>query len=275
MRVNSKLIKGICIFLVLSFIPIQAIASYDFTIYFIYALERKEPIIDGIIEGSPWSYNFRGIRLYNQSDSTDYIDISIKALHNDTTKTVTIGLKIPTTNSDDILRITFRKNYSALDSFVAFGEPWRFSKGNDQKVFHLLQDVKTDCHTNGVDLESVADTSVGGTNDFYGQAIHDGTHYVVEMGFTQNSGDTVGYDIDLETKNNTQFFLWYYDHDTQTTYSLIEVEDGSKDSCHLMLSGRRKTITITLNAISIIGSLIGTLLVTTYIIRRRRVTKLN
>jgi len=193
-------------------------------------------------------------KLYDLSNQDDYINVDFKSIYNDTDETVSIGLKIPTTESDDILIITFKVN--KLLTLVATDLPWRFNTGNDQKVFYLEDETIIDRKTNGEDLSGTSDGSVGGTTDFDCKAIYDGTHYNVEFSAPQYSYDLLGKDFNLKTFNSTEFFVWYFDDSTQTTYSQILEANVSRDYCYLKTS----VVTLTINSLLLIGSFVSTLL---------------
>lgn len=269
MKLNSHKIKFILIFIIISFMPL--IAVHGSTLYITYISAGANPIVDGNLSDLPWSeFSYRGVRLYNFTNEEDYIDIEFMGLYNDTTKTVSFAIRIPTTYSNDIFKMTFDTNNSFFYLRLFESSPWIFIEGNDQKEFNLVDDIKTDCVTTGQLLETEPDTSVGGTNDFYGKAIHDGTHFNIEMTIPQNSGDVEGCDVELETNNNTGILLWYYDDSTQTTYGPIYSASNTRDRHRLVISGRNP-YTLPITPLFIIGSLITTLLIVTFVYRRRKI----
>ncbi|MHA1555323.1 MAG: hypothetical protein ACTSPM_00150, partial [Candidatus Heimdallarchaeota archaeon] len=131
MRINAKKIRILLAILIISFLPIQSTQGVSYIFY--NSSERESPIVDGNIDDSPWNVNDKNLKLYDLSNQDNYINVDFKSIYNDTDETVSIGLKIPTTESDDILIITFKVN--KLLTLVATDLPWRFNTGNDQKVF--------------------------------------------------------------------------------------------------------------------------------------------
>jgi len=244
--------RFIIVLSIICFLPAQMAKGVSYIPY--YSKESDTPVIDGNIDDSPWTSTPKNLRLYNMSNQLDYIDVIFKSIYNDTDETISIGLKIPTTASDDILYITFKNGQTTY--LMEVGLPWRFTTGNDQKVINLQSNAFIDRSTNGVDLYGADDISNSGTLDFSCYSVHDGTYYNVEFSAPQNSGDTNGHDFDLKSDNSTEFFVMFYDDTSQTYYSQILESDESRDYCYINLT----RTTYTLNTLLIIGSFISSIL---------------
>jgi len=226
LRLISRFFLGLLVLLIfnLSF-PSSALTNNENagTIQSVYSVA---PTIDGVLDDSVWSaaskQTFILYDILNQSNTVE-IDISSLFSNNDT---LYLGLEVEEEwASAGRIFIIFQSNKS--DNILVGVDPeiiW--GQGHDAKYIRYNDIIYDGFMTN----DFVIDEDNGGTTDFQGQASGSGYSYSYELEIPFNSGDTLGFDLNITIDDELKFFLIYY---SGADYSQIRPDDAEWDHCTL------------------------------------------
>jgi hypothetical protein len=232
MKLNSKMLDFVIIFLFVSFIPVNIVQAVN--VGTVNSYPAAAPLIDGTLEADTWGLATAiDIMLYSTNDQNDNFTISMKSIYDQNGDFISFAFTIPDASvNDDIFGIIFKTNESA--ALVGKYPNWGFNTGNDLLVYYPYYDDFGDGVTAWHDLDGQFDYDIGGTNDtIEGADINSACCYTFELTTKIDSGDTIGGDISLAKKDSIEFFILYMEDTTGQLYSQIREADDQWDSCIL------------------------------------------
>ena len=264
MRVNTKTLKIILLFLIVSFIPIQITQSLVLGDT-LYSYPEDVPVIDGLLEVDIWQFSRKlDIKLYSFFDQENILYLSIMAVYNEANGSLTLGVTIPDDGiSTEFFGIAFKTNVT--HPLVYFDNFWRYSMNNDIKLFYPHLNSSDDGVTYDIGIGGFFDIPLGGFNNTFGRSTHTGSQYTFELTTPLDSGDTAGKDFSLAKKDKIDFFIFYTDD--SEFYSQIRIADGDYDYCTLVIG---KKGLLGPSTFFIVASLVASLAVIAYVSRKRK-----
>jgi len=264
MRVNTKTLKIILLFLIVGFIPIQITQSLVLGDT-LYSYPEDVPVIDGLLEEDIWQFSTKlDIKLYDINDQDNILFLSIMAVYNEANGSLTLGVIIPDDGiSTEFFGIAFKTNVT--HPLVYFDNFWRYSENNDIKLFYPHLNSSDDGVTYDLGIGEFFDIPLGGFNNTLGRSTHSGLQYTFELTTPLDSGDTAGKDFSLAKKDKIDFFIFY--NDGPDFYSQIRITDGDYDYCTLVIG---KKGLLGPSTFFIVASLVSTLAVVSIISRKKR-----
>ncbi|MHA1442814.1 MAG: hypothetical protein ACTSPK_13285 [Candidatus Heimdallarchaeota archaeon] len=266
MKLNSKTIKLLLLFIFVSFIPIQVTQS-ALNVDALYSYSEDAPVVDGVLEDTLWKITREiDVTLYLLNDQSTIMGISIMSIYDETTEIIYFGITIPDVSFDnDIFAIAFKTNTTA--DLVVYDSGWGYGGGHDAKIIYCNDNDTADGITYANQLDGTTDTGAGGTNDIDGVGTYDGSQYVYEISMPLDSGDTNGADFSLARLDTIEFFVFYLEDGCSADYTQIRETDGDYDYCTLNV-GRQGLLGP--STWFIVASLVSSLAVIAYVSRRRK-----
>jgi len=266
---NRKLLVGL-VFLILfycSFPFTKTQAAVNVGI--VHSIESVKPIIDGVIDPVEWQNAIPiDVTLYYWSDQSIQRDVTLLSMFDDNS-TLYLGAIIPElgqivqafyiifkinvsepliyykdfgayTSSDFDTKAfetsSFKtSDFTTDDSFQINDVPseqYYVGSGHDVKSFDIIFNTTSDQYTIADVPNVIEDTDVGGSNDGICKCTSNSTHTVIEIAMPFDSGDRIGYDLELDYGESIEFALILYDGDS---YSQGRSTDKDYDYCVLKI----------------------------------------
>jgi len=266
MKINSKMIKLLLVFIIISCIPIR-ITQSTVLVNTLYSYSENDPIYDGVLEDTLWKTTRAiDITLYNIDDQTQTMVISIMSIYNEVNGSLSFGVIIPDATYDrDTFGIVFKTN--ATEELAVYNIEWGFGVGHNLKAIYCADNATGDGLSAWYELDGLYDEDAGGTEDTYGAGTYDGSKYIYEMHTFLDTGDTNGADYSLARNDKIEFLVLYLEADSSATYIQIRETDGDYDYCILNI-GKQELLGP--STWFIVASLVASLAVIAYVSRKRK-----
>jgi hypothetical protein len=231
---KSNFVKLLSLVIIFSIVPLGIVRS-EVLAETIHSYPDIIPTIDGAFNEAAWKSELaKNITLYNITNQEDTIEISIMSVYDAINGSIVFALTIPDeTMGIDVLMIAFRTNITG--DFIQKNPNWGFNTNCDLKIYYASANTSGDGVTDWYIFDGNHDTSVTGTNDVIAKGTYIDNNYNIELFTELDSGDIDGSDFSLSEKDKIDFFIWYRDSSTSTTYSQVRVTDDDFDYCVLVV----------------------------------------
>ncbi|MHA1126780.1 MAG: hypothetical protein ACTSQX_14235 [Candidatus Heimdallarchaeota archaeon] len=250
----------------MNFLPIEIAESANL-VDTLYSYPENDPWYDGMLESGIWDPTRAiDITVYNLQDQADTMTITLLSIYSPVNRSLSFGITITdSTYDEDILVLAFKTNPS--EDITIFDDGWGHGIGQDLKVIFCDSNQTLDYLTLDPIFHGEEDTNHGGTDDIYGTGTWDGTKYVYELHTFLNSTDTNGKDYQLTESSQIEFFVVYIEDDSGKFFSQVREDDHDYDYCILNIG---QPALLGLQSLYVIGSLIASFTVITYLYRKRK-----
>lgn len=263
MKLNSKTIKLLVIFIFVNLIPIQLSQSATL-VDTLYSYPNTKPVLDGLLTDAEWQDAKEiEITLYDIDHLTNTVEISLMSTYNITEGTISFGVTI---NNTEFLALFLIFKTNTSDDLIRKNAFWGYGKNHDVKYVLSSTNTSYDTFTGDFLLPIMSyDEDLGGTNDTEGKCQMTSELYTVELTTSLNSGDELGYDFNLAENSQIEFTLVMWDG--RLTYSPIRLDDNDYDY-YILNVGKENPLG--LSTFFIVGSLVTSIAVVSLLSRKRK-----
>ncbi|MBN1328299.1 MAG: hypothetical protein JXA54_02385 [Candidatus Heimdallarchaeota archaeon] len=191
----------------------------------VFSCNSLDPVIDGSIDQAvEWDKGKPiDVKLHNLYDGAESIIIQIQSVYGED-KLIYFAVIIPheaLLDPLDYFFIIFRQGDVPAFIEPPYNKDGNFGEENDLKMMWLHNNHTQDFYTLNTGYTWADDISNSGYDNGYGKCYNNRTHIQIEMQFPMGSGDTAGFDFNLNVNDKIEMFLWFHDETKGIDYCMI------------------------------------------------------